>query len=1224
MPLERFGRPGGRPASGALSDMLPSTPIRTKKWVRLPICLSDVKLIRWWYFLIGRHDDLWSLFYMMVEFANGQLPWRKIKDKEQVGIMKEKYDHRLLLKHLPSDFRQFLEHMQSLEYADKPDYAMLLGLFERTMKRRGVRDNDPFDWEKVSSAEQPPATTASATTPAVGTAAANTNAKDTVAAAAAIVASTTAVTAAADNAVDNQENLEPDNRLDLRISELDLGKKAPPRPHRAMELHHQQPGVVDLSPRKLTPSMTPVSSANVVASAAVENANKAVPSKDVDQEGDAVMADKEYLLNNRRMLTEVRSKTEADDLAGQGGDEEPPSPRIVPNDNVAMSKDANNTPLVFGVRGGTMERQRRRMTSSGGGRPTSFKFRCNTASGTGMSSSTLGAGTGDNSITQMAMMDDDNLSAAITHGGGGGLTLHSRWKSQFDDSEGCSDNETEMKGEQLQSPEHKQEEPEACKDKRSPMPKENPPKPPTLNLAPVAGGGSSISSGLASPASLNKGMVSSITRPQYITQHSVPVNTNNTNATSTSVGNKGASIPPPPTMAPPLPPPGCTSNDLLLPLQHSASAPSMNNKLTTSTTTMSAAAASKPPGFTPPPPPQFAPPPPPVTASLNHAPLYSASTTTASAGTPTSVTAASSNVAASKQLVTMARQPHPLPSSSNSSLRKLILQDHPISSNSSPGPGSGPSAVASGGQESTSNNDQEDNDEDDDEDDEEEEEEEYVAAVCQYTTILKDAPPGFDNDDYEVNYQNLNNQDTTNTGDENEAAANDHTSPGQNWSSPQMNRNATNFVFAHNKEGFRLRAKVDEPVISMKAPRIKSSSDNSRPTRSSSSERIIDNSSEFATHEHVGRSYATQSTQDDSSDVPQAVFVRPPARMRIFQTEVDDDDDEDEEEDEEDDEEEEEDEPPIPPPRSKSKESSLSSRGGSGVMRKQDTADDSRSPNERSVYFDAATDHNNTTASSVQCNNEGGGSVTSGAAHGPPRRSTPAGQDRSLGSFRESQNVESVEKKEVVSGSGDSCNSRSCSDHSNHKRRSHRRSKHHRDEAGGGGGVSGSGQQASGGGARRISLDDLSSAFQALISNSSAAVATLSKKSGSKSGSSAARQNSKPLMNRSFVQPQQQSQASSDCCQSDNSGLGDTSRSSAIVASAAAERMRSRSEENLLDSNRSMGRSSHQHMMQQHHDQMQEYRGVSYSPASLKQTTSLRSNDSSLGSSGGRFSLSSR
>ena len=95
---------------------------------------------------------------------------------------------------------------------------------------------DPFDWEKTSdtaainsagnhqAANQ--ATAANAATNAAvaavaanpGTGAANaTNAKDT------------------NNAVDNQENLNPDNRLDLRISELDLGKKVPPpRPHRAI------------------------------------------------------------------------------------------------------------------------------------------------------------------------------------------------------------------------------------------------------------------------------------------------------------------------------------------------------------------------------------------------------------------------------------------------------------------------------------------------------------------------------------------------------------------------------------------------------------------------------------------------------------------------------------------------------------------------------------------------------------------------------------------------------------------------------------------------------------------------------------------------------------------------------------------------------------------------------------------------------------------------------
>lgn len=42
--------------------------------------------------------------------------------------MKEKYDHKLLLKHLPSDLTKFLEHIQSLNYADKPDYGVSINL----------------------------------------------------------------------------------------------------------------------------------------------------------------------------------------------------------------------------------------------------------------------------------------------------------------------------------------------------------------------------------------------------------------------------------------------------------------------------------------------------------------------------------------------------------------------------------------------------------------------------------------------------------------------------------------------------------------------------------------------------------------------------------------------------------------------------------------------------------------------------------------------------------------------------------------------------------------------------------------------------------------------------------------------------------------------------------------------------------------------------------------
>lgn len=99
---------------------------------------------------MGRHDDLWSLFYMLVEFATGQLPWRKMKDKEQVGNMKDKYDHALFLKQLPGEFRQFLNHLQGLEYADSPDYAVLQSLVRQCMQRKGVAETDLFDWERAT------------------------------------------------------------------------------------------------------------------------------------------------------------------------------------------------------------------------------------------------------------------------------------------------------------------------------------------------------------------------------------------------------------------------------------------------------------------------------------------------------------------------------------------------------------------------------------------------------------------------------------------------------------------------------------------------------------------------------------------------------------------------------------------------------------------------------------------------------------------------------------------------------------------------------------------------------------------------------------------------------------------------------------------------------------------------------------------------------------------
>uniref|UniRef100_A0A4W4DYE6 non-specific serine/threonine protein kinase n=1 Tax=Electrophorus electricus TaxID=8005 RepID=A0A4W4DYE6_ELEEL len=100
---------------------------------------------------MGRHDDLWSLFYMLVEFTVGQLPWRKIKDKEQVGQIKERYEHKVLLKHMPTEFHIFLEHVLGLDYHAKPDYQLLMSVFEKSMKERVITENEPFDWEKTGT-----------------------------------------------------------------------------------------------------------------------------------------------------------------------------------------------------------------------------------------------------------------------------------------------------------------------------------------------------------------------------------------------------------------------------------------------------------------------------------------------------------------------------------------------------------------------------------------------------------------------------------------------------------------------------------------------------------------------------------------------------------------------------------------------------------------------------------------------------------------------------------------------------------------------------------------------------------------------------------------------------------------------------------------------------------------------------------------------------------------
>ena len=100
---------------------------------------------------LGRHDDLWSVFYLMVELIAGTLPWKKIRNKEEAGEFKQGYDHKKLITGFPIEFKSYLDHIKNLTYYDKPNYSYLISLFEQALNRLRISRSDPFEWENEQS-----------------------------------------------------------------------------------------------------------------------------------------------------------------------------------------------------------------------------------------------------------------------------------------------------------------------------------------------------------------------------------------------------------------------------------------------------------------------------------------------------------------------------------------------------------------------------------------------------------------------------------------------------------------------------------------------------------------------------------------------------------------------------------------------------------------------------------------------------------------------------------------------------------------------------------------------------------------------------------------------------------------------------------------------------------------------------------------------------------------
>jgi serine/threonine protein kinase len=104
---------------------------------------------------LSRRDDFESLFYLLVYFYKGSLPWQGVPGKTK----EEKYDNIAITKRgtniidlcegLPEEFYYFIKHIKTLDFKEKPNYKYLKSLLFNVMKKQSLIFDFIYDWNEI-------------------------------------------------------------------------------------------------------------------------------------------------------------------------------------------------------------------------------------------------------------------------------------------------------------------------------------------------------------------------------------------------------------------------------------------------------------------------------------------------------------------------------------------------------------------------------------------------------------------------------------------------------------------------------------------------------------------------------------------------------------------------------------------------------------------------------------------------------------------------------------------------------------------------------------------------------------------------------------------------------------------------------------------------------------------------------------------------------------------
>uniref|UniRef100_A0A1I8BDQ9 Protein kinase domain-containing protein n=1 Tax=Meloidogyne hapla TaxID=6305 RepID=A0A1I8BDQ9_MELHA len=104
---------------------------------------------------LGRHDDVWSLIYMLVDLIHGSLPWFGQQPREKIALLKEHLIDSEYMHCCPMAFRSILDYLRTLSYEQRPDYVGLESTFIQLLEAREITSNLPMDWEEPEEIKKP-------------------------------------------------------------------------------------------------------------------------------------------------------------------------------------------------------------------------------------------------------------------------------------------------------------------------------------------------------------------------------------------------------------------------------------------------------------------------------------------------------------------------------------------------------------------------------------------------------------------------------------------------------------------------------------------------------------------------------------------------------------------------------------------------------------------------------------------------------------------------------------------------------------------------------------------------------------------------------------------------------------------------------------------------------------------------------------------------------------